>query len=268
VFYRAEPWPPGAFDAAGRPGPGERERLRRGGALRNFGFERVERLPGNVGYLDLRGFADPALAGDLAAAAMTLLAEAGALIVDLRRNGGGSPAMIALLSSYLFDEPTHLNDLRWREGPAGERPQQFWTQAYVPGRRFGGAKPVYVLTSGETFSGAEEFAYNLQSRRRATLVGATTRGGAHPGGLFPLDPPWGAHVAVAVPTGRAINPVTGTNWEGSGVAPDVAVPPEAALRWAHADALRKLLAHLGEAPAGPLRELADEARTALAAAAQ
>lgn len=201
---------------------------------RNHGFERVERLPGNVGYLELRGFADARLGGETAAAAMTFLAGTDALIVDLRRNGGGSAEMIALVSSYLFPERTHLNDFYWREG---ERHEQSWTQPWVPGRRFGGDKPVYVLTSAFTFSAAEEFTYNLKNLKRATVVGETTGGGAHPGGLRRIDD----HFSIWVPGGRAINPVSKTNWEGTGVQPDVAVAAPEALRAAHAAALRKLL---------------------------
>lgn len=257
VFHEEEAWPVG--DDAGRePDPEERERQRQVGQARNFGFQRVERLPGNVGLLELRQFADPAFAGDLAVAAMTLLAHTEALIVDLRQNGGGDPAMVALLTTYLFDgEPVHLNSLYWR---AGDRTHQWWTLPYVPGPRFGGAKPVYVLTSGRTFSGAEEFAYNLKTRGRATIVGETTGGGAHPGDRYPLAP----HFAAFIPTGRAINPLTGTNWEGTGVAPDIDVPQEEAPRTAHAAALRRVLERLGDPPAGPRKTLREEVVAALA----
>jgi len=189
----------------------------------NFGFEKVERLPGNIGYLELRTFlaAGPA-AAEAAAAAMSSLADADALIVDLRRNGGGNPAMVALVSSYLFDERTHLNSLYWREG---DRTEEFWTDTAVAGTRFGQRKPVFVLTSRRTFSGAEEFSYNLKTLKRATLVGETTGGGAHPGAIRKL----GEHFSMFVPTGRAVNPITRTNWEGTGVVPDVEVPAELAL---------------------------------------
>ena len=118
-----------------------------------------------------------ALAGEAIAAAMTLIAHTRALIVDLRHNVGGDPATVALACSYLFDQRTHLNSIYQREG---DRTDQYWSLDWVPGRRFGQHKPVYVLTSSRTFSAAEEFAYNLQSHRRATLVGRATRGGAHP----------------------------------------------------------------------------------------
>nr|BFE79994.1 hypothetical protein GCM10020093_025950 [Planobispora longispora] len=145
--------------------------------------------------------------------------------------------MVALLCSYLFDEPTHLNDIYDRPG---DSTAQFWTLPFVPGPRFGADKPVYVLTSGFTFSGAEEFAYDLQSRKRATVVGERTRR-AHPGVRYRV----GAHLKSAVPCGRAINPVTGTNWEGTGIVPDIDLPAEHAFVHAYGLALRHVL-ELGE----------------------
>lgn len=127
------------------------------------------------------------------------------------------------MTSYLLDERTHINSLYFR--PTNET-SQFWTQDWVPGKRFGGAKPVVVLTSGRTFSGAEEFAYNLKNLKRATIVGETTGGGAHPGELRKV----GTHFRMFVATGRAISPITKTNWEGTGVAPDVPVKADDALR--------------------------------------
>jgi hypothetical protein len=200
----------------------------------NFGFEKLERLPGNIGYLELRGFDDATLVGPTLAAAFTFLAETDALVIDLRRNPGGSGDTVALLASYLFDAPTHLNSLVWRESG---RTEESWTQADVPGRRYGQAKPVYVLTSDRTFSAAEECAYDLQTRKRATVVGATTGGGAHAGGTRRLDD----HFEMWVPAGRAVNPVTKTNWEGVGVAPDHAVPEADALRAAQVLALQALV---------------------------
>jgi hypothetical protein len=200
----------------------------------NFGFEKLERLPGNIGYLEVRGFDDAALAGPTLAAAFTFLAETDALVIDLRRNPGGSGETVALLASYLFDAATHLNDIVWRETG---RTEASWTRTDVPGRRYGQAKPAYVLTSDRTFSAAEECAYDLQTRKRATVVGATTGGGAHAGGTRRLDD----HFEMWVPAGRAVNPVTKTNWEGVGVTPDHAVPESDALRAAEVLALQALL---------------------------
>src|SRR6185437_14342657 len=127
----------------------------------------------------------------------------------------------ALLLSYFFAENDgrHLNDIYWHKDGTTD---QFWTVP-VAGSRFLG--PVYVLTSARTFSGGEECAYDFQTQKRATLVGETTGGGANPGGMVPL----GGGLAAFVPTGKAINPVTKTNWEHVGVKPDIAVPAADAL---------------------------------------
>ncbi|MCB0637847.1 MAG: hypothetical protein KDC54_14565 [Lewinella sp.] len=187
----------------------------------NYGFNVVEVLEGNVGYLDLRGFAGLENAQAHADAAMALLSRTDAVIFDLRRNGGGSPRMVQYLCSYFFGEHVHLNSLYWREGDVTE---EFWTLDEV-----GGVKrpdvPLFIMTSGRTFSGAEEFSYNMQTRERATLVGETTGGGANPGGTMPIN----ENLSVFIPVGRAINPVTQTNWEGVGVVPEIKVSAEEAL---------------------------------------
>ena len=216
------------------PSAEEREGFRREMSRINFGFEKVERLPGNIGYVDFRGFFAPDLGKDTVASVFNFLANTDALIIDLRKNGGGDPHMVALISSYLFGpEPVHLNSLYWREG---NRTDDFWTAKEVAGKRYNG-KDVYVLTSNRTFSGAEEFSYNLKNLKRATIVGETTGGGAHPGGGNRLH----AHFGAFIPTGRAINPITKTNWEGTGVEPDVKVSADQALKVAHLSALRKSL---------------------------
>jgi retinol-binding protein 3 len=200
----------------------------------NYGFERVERLNGNIGYIDLRNFNDHEAGAETVAAAMRFLVNTEALIFDLRQNGGGNPHMVALISSYLFgDKPVHLNDLYWRKG---NETNEFWTKPELAKVKFAG-KDIYVLTSNRTFSGAEEFSYNLKNLKRATIIGETTGGGAHPGGMFRLHD----HFGVFVPTGRAINPITKTNWEGTGVEPDIKVPKEQALKTAYLMALNKSL---------------------------
>ena len=216
-------------------------------SLRNFDINRVERLKGNVGYLELYGFEPPDFAGDVLAAAMTFLAQSQALIIDLRHNRGGSPAMVALLCSYLLPAypPVHLNTLCWRPD---DTTRQWWTTAHLPAPRYE-AKPTYILTSGETFSAAEEFAYNLQVLKRAIVVGEHTPGGANPGQGYRLS----THFWMFVPTGRAINPITKDNWGKTGVVPDVKVPSELSLFTAHAMALNKLLETEPEGP--QLREL-------------
>jgi retinol-binding protein 3 len=199
------------------------------------GFHRVETLRGNIGYIDLRGFLPPRVAGARTAAAMNELADTDALIIDLRQNGGGSAEMVALLISYLVGKtPVHLNDFVGRDGNVLS---SYWTHAEVPGRRYTG-KDVYVLTSSFTFSAAEEFSYNLRNLERATLVGETTGGGANPIDWFEL----GAGFRASIPTARARNPITQTNWEGTGVTPHIETSAAAALKVAHVTALKKLLA--------------------------
>ncbi|MDQ3276935.1 MAG: S41 family peptidase [Bacteroidota bacterium] len=203
--------------------------------MSNFGFKEIKLIEGNVGYLDLRGFVDTRFGGETAVAAMNFLSNASALIIDLRNNGGGSPSMIQLITSYLYGaEPVHLNNFYFR--PANQNTQS-WTLPYVQGKRRPDI-PVYVLTSKKTFSAAEEFTYNLKNLKRATIVGETTGGGAHPGGTMPATD----RFTVWVPTGRAINPVTNTNWEGVGVKPDIDVKADEALLTAHVKALESLVA--------------------------
>ena len=198
----------------------------------NYGFEKVERMNGNIGYIDLRGFNDHEAGAETVAAAMTFLRNTEAIIFDLRQNGGGNPAMIALISSYLFgDKPVHLNDLYWRRE---NKTDEFWTKPESAKIKFPN-KEIYVLTSNYTFSGAEEFSYNLKNLKRATIIGETTGGGAHPGGMVRL----GDHFGVFIPVGRAINPISKTNWEGTGVEPDIKVPKEQALKTAYLMALNK-----------------------------
>ena len=226
--------------------------MRRKGRLDNFGIRQVERLDGNVGYLDVRRVAVPANAGPAIGAAMELVAGTHALIIDLRHNGGGAPEGVVFWCSYLLDErPTHLNDIFHAD--TGET-RQFWALPYVPGTRYLD-RPVFVLTSGRTFSGGEDFAYTLQALGRATVVGETTGGGAHPTRGFPIS----AAVHIAIPFARSVNPVTGTNWQGTGVAPDVAADAERAYDVAYARALEMVLA-MDDAPP----PITDEAREALA----
>jgi hypothetical protein len=242
------PGPGGPGPRPGGPGPGpgpdetepgsheaRRLAMRQRGRLDNFGIRRVERLDGNVGYLDLRRVAMAANAGPAVAAAMELVAGTYALIFDLRHNGGGAPDGVALWCSYLLkEEPTHLNDIFHAD--TGET-RQFWSLPYLPGTRYVD-RPVYVLTSSHTFSGGEELCYNLQALGRAELIGETTGGGAHPTRGFPVS----SAVMIGIPFARSINPVTGTNWQGTGVIPDVAVAEAEAYDVAYGKALRHVLA--------------------------
>ncbi|MFC4158665.1 S41 family peptidase [Chitinimonas lacunae] len=210
--------------------PEEVARYQRAAQRNNYGFRKVEILDGNIGYLRLDSFDEPSIAASTATAAMTLLAGSSALIIDLRHNGGGSPEMVQFLTSYLFGPtPVHLNDLYYRPENSTT---QYRTLPYVPGPRLTNT-PVYLLTARRTFSAAEEFSYNLKQLKRATLVGETTGGGAHPGGMYRVHP----HFQVFVATGRAINPISKSNWEGTGVIPDIATPAADALSTTHKLAL-------------------------------
>lgn len=199
----------------------------------NYAFEKVERMQGNVGYIKFNNFFDPDGGAETVAAAMNFVGNTDSLIFDLRENGGGDPAMVALICSYLFGDKVHLNDLYWREG---DKTDEFWTNPNVAGKKYLG-RDVYILTSNRTFSGAEEFSNNLKVLKRAMIVGETTGGGANPGGSIRLT----EHFGVFIPVGRAVNPVTKTNWEGTGVEPDVKVPKDQALKTAYLLALNKSL---------------------------
>lgn len=200
----------------------EEEAERYYGRRVNHGFEKFELLPDNIGYLSLRVFAPSAMAGDVAAAAMTLLAQADAMIIDLRRNGGGHSDMVALLAAYLLDRSEPLSSTYHRPE---DRLTTSNTPAWVPGRRYGATKPVYLLISPKTFSAAEHFAYDLQALGRAVVVGERSGGGAHPFEYRRLHP----HFVLCLAESRSINPITNGNWQGVGVVPDVAVPADQAL---------------------------------------
>lgn len=216
------------------PSREEVEQQRRAVQRRAFGIAKVEQLPGNVGYLDLRAFGPTEFVGPAYSAALQLLSGTEALILDLRQNGGGDPESVAYLVSHFFEEgdTRHLNSIYNRPR---NTTRQYWTSPTVAPRY---TRPVYVLTSARTFSGGEECAYDFQTQKRATLVGETTGGGANPGGPVAL----GEGLNAFIPTGRAINPVTNTNWEHVGVKPDVAVPAEEALKTAHVAILKGILA--------------------------
>jgi C-terminal processing protease CtpA/Prc len=204
------------------------------GRAENQGIRKVERLAGDIGYIETTLVAEPGDGAPMISAAMALIANTRALILDLRANRGGSTHGMAYWCSHLFPggEGVHLTSVHRRTTGLT---QQFWTTPYLPGARYLG-RPVYVLTGPVTFSGAEDLAYNLKVRNRALLVGETTRGGAHPTGYYALS----EHISVTVPYARSINPVTGGDWEGVGVDPDIEVPAEQAFEVAYRDALTKV----------------------------
>jgi C-terminal processing protease CtpA/Prc len=201
----------------------------------NFGFADVSRLRGNIGYIDLHQFGRPPHVAERVAATMTLLGDTKALIIDLRHCGGGDPESVMTFASYVFDKRTHLNDIYWRDE---NRTEERWTEENVAGKKYGEMRKIYLLTSSDTFSGCEDFAYALKNIKRATLVGETTGGGAHAGSPRRLS----AHFMMFVPSGRPINPVTHTDWEGVGVTPDIKASAKNALDVAQIAVLKELIA--------------------------
>lgn len=204
-------------------------------ALAGHGFAPVERLPGNVGLVEIRQFYPARISGHAAAAAMTLVADADALLIDLRHCPGGEPDMVTLVESYLYDERTQLNAIHF---PAENRTVQWWTDPFVPGPLFGGTKPLYVLLSAESFSAAEGFSYDLQQNGRATLVGEPTATGVS---YFDYRHRVSEHLMFSVPSGYVVNPVSGRGWAPDGVQPDIRVPAHQALDSAYALALEHVL---------------------------
>jgi hypothetical protein len=207
--------------------------------LNNFGFKKVELLDGNIGYLDIESFADARYGGETAVAAMNLLSNVSALIIDLRNNGGGNPSMTQLIASYLFtSKPVHLNT--FYDKPT-DTYSDSWTYPYIPGKRIPNVD-VYILTSKNTFSAAEEFAYDMKSLKRAIIIGEATGGGAHTGSNMIA----GERFIVFISTGRGINPITKTDWENVGVQPDIIVPTSDALITAQITAIEKLERESGD----------------------
>jgi len=198
----------------------------------NCTFETVKILPHNIGYLKFNRFPDASICRTAAAAAMASLNHADAIIFDLRDNPGGYANMVALIATYLFERPTHLNDFYNR---AENSTEQSWTLPPLPGNRLAD-KPAFVLTSPSTFSAAEAFSYDLKMLKRATLVGETTSGRGHVGMGHRIDD----HFTIRVPGIKVVNPISKTNWEGTGVEPDVKVKAADALATAQRLAEMKL----------------------------
>jgi hypothetical protein len=231
----------------------EAQKLR--ASLDNFGVYQLERLPGNIGHMDIRYFHRATWGADTIRAAMSFVTDMNALIIDLRECTGGYPDMIALFSSYLFEgPPIHLNSIYWRDE---EFTQEYWTRSDIPGRRFVG-KSVYILVSKMTFSAGESFASILQTRQRARVIGEKTGGGAHPGASYRIHP----HFEAFIPVGRAFDPLTGKDLEGIGVLPDICLPQEHAFLAAYHLALNGILEAVDGSLSEPSKALVEEARTA------
>jgi len=239
------------YDSEKPPAAEEIQQFRERGRRRNYEFKKVERLDGGIGLLQVDGFYPGDWVGDTAAAAMTFLANSEAIILDLRQNHGGYPTGVVLLCSYFLKEETRLSD---QVNRAENTTRQYWSYPVVPGPRLA-EKDLYILTSRETFSAAESLAYDLQALKRATIVGETTGGGAHGTTIYRITD----HFSASIPFSNAINPITKTDWEGTGVKPDVAVPADQALLTAHLMALEKALRRHGDDTA-----LADSLKRAIA----
>ena len=233
LMWSPDPLPPPPPDPD-KIDPAMRAKFQKFMAQHNYAIREAKVLDGNIGYLKINGFLPAEDAGPTLAAAMAFLKNSDALIIDERDNGGGDPQGVAMLVSYLEPAETMINTFHERDKAVND---QIWTAPYVPGGRWSTDKPVYVLTSKNTASGAEEFAYDMQQLKRGTVVGSSTWGGANPGKIEPID----THFAIFVPFGMAVNPISKTNWEGVGVKPDVAVAPADALTTATHLALQKLL---------------------------
>jgi C-terminal processing protease CtpA/Prc len=205
------------------PQPSPQEFARTLAALQgdNCSFKKVQILPHNIGYLKLDAFLDPSVCGSAATAAMASLNRADALIFDLRDNRGGTAEMVSLICSYLFDHPEYMFDPRRVPTP------QSWTSSPAPGSNLAN-KPVFILTSSTTISAAEQFTYDLKMLKRATIVGETTAGGAHAGVWHRIDD----HYGMAIPESRAVNPYSKSDWEATGIQPDIKVPAATAFRTA------------------------------------
>ena len=222
-------------------------------AAAGHGFARVERLAGNVGLVDIHRFFPLSMSRHAAIGAMHLVADTDVLLVDLRKAMGGEPDMAAFLCSYLFDERVHLTDLYF---PADDRIIEWWTDPAVPEPKFGGGKPVYVLTSSATISAAEGYAYDLQQIGRAMLIGEVTAGAAN----FDFRYRVSDHLMFSVPSGGPVNPVSGRGWEGIGIRPDVQVDAAAAHSAAYGMALEHVIGLGGD---GHRRPILDEALRAV-----
>jgi hypothetical protein len=226
------PAPPASAPGSPHPSSDDEARFRTVLEHQNCAFSKLEILTHNIGYIKFDAFPPPQFCGPTVVAAMAFVAHTDALIFDLRENHGGDPNMVDFIVSYLFADPTHINDLTARDN---NETHQYWTLPWIPGQRYV-EKPVYVLTSHGTFSGGEEFVFDLKTQKRATIVGEVTGGGAHPVRGMPATD----HFTIGVPFARPINPVTKGDWEGTGVEPDVKVSATDALASAEKLAADKL----------------------------
>lgn len=206
--------------------PGEivREQNDRAEHCRNvgYGIGPVQRTASGIAVLGIGELVEPALSSTAYRSALESVADAKALVIDLRHCVGGDPSTVALVCSHLFDTPIQLSSIVPRAAPE----EHFWAEPSLYNLRFGGRKPLFVLVAKFTFSGAEMLAYDLQAAGRATVIGTVTGGGANPC-VFHWPTP---HFSLLLPEASTVSPITATNWEGRGVVPDLACPESEALR--------------------------------------
>jgi hypothetical protein len=200
----------------------------------NFGITSKSILPGNIGYINFSLFGPLSLCADSLVKAMEYVISTDALILDLRScRGSLDQNTLPFFCGYFFEEPVHLADFYIR---SENLTRQFWSAAWIPGKKYLN-KPIYILTSGRTFSGGEAFSYDMQQLKRATIIGQVTRGGAHPTELHRLNDDF----TLSIPYARTINAITKADWEQTGVVPDVAVRSNLALFHAQQIALTSVL---------------------------
>jgi retinol-binding protein 3 len=238
------------YDSEKKPDPRVVEQFRQSGMRGNYAFKKVERLEGGIGLLQVDGFYPAEWIAETAAGAMAFLANSESVILDLRQNSGGQSGG-GLLCSYFFKEETHLTDFYNRPE---NTTRQFWSYPVAGAEKFAD-KDLFILTSRRTFSAAEALAYDMQALKRATIVGETTGGGAHGTTIYRITD----HFSASIPFCRGINPATKTDWEGTGVKPDVAVPADQALLTAHLLALKKALTKYADK-----RDVADNLKRVIA----
>ena len=201
----------------------------------NLGFDKLERLPFNIGYMKLVAFAPVHEAAPMLASAFTFLNNSNSLIIDLRGNFGGFEYTGMMLTSYFLTEKTHLMDMYWRKD---DRLEQRWSSLYVDGPKYGEDKKVYILVDKRTFSAGEAFAYTMKHLGRATIIGEHTAGAGNAGEFMQLSP----HFKAFIPMRRVINPITNSNFEGKGVVPDVEATSDDALKVAQVNYLESIKA--------------------------
>ena len=229
-------------------------RLYRLGQTENLGFRRLDWIDEEIGYLDFRRFYSPSEANEMLVCAIKFLSPANAIIIDLRENQGGSADMVPLLCSYFLKHPTQLSGTYYRQDDIN---LEVWTREKVAGERLLDV-PLFLLVGGNTFSAAESFAYDMKVLGRATLIGDSTKGGAHSVDLFYVED----RFEIYISTSRAINPVTRGNWESAGVIPDIIVPEQAALDTAIVLA-KKAAQEFGKLKDARLMEIVTEFQTQL-----